>query len=756
MFCSFFLIELRRPAKSLEEVDSMFNFFLRSMALCSALLSPALLAAVSAPTPFDRPLAFEPNLGQAPAQVSWTARGQGYQLFLTSKGASITLAESVAPSVTDTAFSLPANLGARQVPLLKGRISVMGMNLVGSHPWSMVQGLEPTGGVSNYLLGKDRKNWHSSIPQYGRIRVKNVYDGIDLVFYGHGSDLEYDFVVAPGGDPNQIRLAFDGVGPLHVDSKTGDLVIKTGSGSEIRHIRPRVYQQIGNDKVEVAGGYQVLDHGQAAFHLAHYDRRNPLVVDPTVEFTTFLHGNSQDYGVAVTVDAQGNSYVTGQTLSTDFPDTVGTPVGKNCVDNIYCPAYIFVTELSPAGAVLNSTLIGGSNTDLVTGIAVDATGVWVTGGTTSSNFGTHTQFGYGVWNGFVAKLTPDLTQLDWCATFGGFGDSTVFQMSYAIALDSNDNAYVTGATQSVDFPTSLYTSATLKPLQQALDGSMDAFIVKLGPDGYLTSGYSTYLGGEGYEIGEAIAVDSAGHAYVTGITSSLDFPINGAPSHGSTGAIGHVAFVTELSQDGSQSIYSVLLGGAQTSQTSYPLDEGLAIALDPADEAYIAGVACSSDFPTTAQAYQLTPPSPCLPSPGTNYTSAFVAKLGSTGQLLHATYLGAAGGVVQGNSLAINPAGDVYVAGSTTTGVFPGAPAITVSPSAGFLTEFGPKLEGLMSTTFLGAAINGISVFTPGTTSNNPAPQSSVFTTGYRYVFGSDTSNVNNQDAFVVELSDTP
>src|ERR1700733_9522278 len=265
----------------------MFKLCLRSVVLCSAMLSPALLAAAPSPTAFDRPLAFEPNLGQVPGQFSWTARGQGYQLFLTTSGASITVAEPVAPSPADAAFSIPGKPVVQQAALLKGRVSVIGMNLVGSHSWSKVEGLEPTGGVSNYLLGKDRKDWHTGIPQYGRLRVKNVYDGIDLVFYGHGRDLEYDFVVAPGGDPNQIRLAFDGAGPMRVDSKTGDLMIKTSSGGEMRHVRPRVYQQVGDRKVEVTGGYQVLDNGEAAFRLAAYDPKRALTVDPMVVFTTF-------------------------------------------------------------------------------------------------------------------------------------------------------------------------------------------------------------------------------------------------------------------------------------------------------------------------------------------------------------------------------------------------------------------------------------------------------------------------------------
>lgn len=718
------------------------------------------LMAAPAPSTVDRPLSFEPNLGQAPARFSWTARGQGYQLFLGSKGAYITVAEPVAPSATDASFPMPGTAGGRLAAPLKGRVSLIAMTLPGSHPWSEIQGFQPTGGVSNYLVGQDRKDWHSGIPRYGRLQVKNVYDGVDLVFYGHGPDLEYDFVVNPGGDPNQIHLAFEGTNPLRVDSKTGDLVIKTKSGMEMRHVRPRVYQQIGEKRVEVAGGYQILENGEATFRLAAYDRRSPLVVDPTVEFTTIFNGNSQNYGVAVAVDAQGNSYVTGQTLATNFPDSSGSmpPAKQNCPYNIkaFCPAYIFIDKLSPTGVVVSSTLIGGSGTDIVAGISVTPVGVWVTGGTTSQDFATHTQYGFGYWNGFVAKLTTDLSQMEWCVDFGGFGPSNdVFQMAYAIAVSPDDNsAYVTGTTASVDFPTSLYTTSTLKPAQKALDGSMDAFVVKVGPDGYLSSGYSTYLGGEGYEIGQGIAIDTYGHAYVTGITSSLDFPVVNAISHGSTEAVGHTAFVTELSADGSQLISSFVLGGTHTSTTGYPVDQGFAIALDSSNDIYVAGEACSVDFPITPDAYQVKAPSVCVPGQN-EYTSAFVAELSNAGQVLHATYLGAGQGAAQANTLAISPSGNIYVAGWTNSGDFPGVPLTSINPSAGFLTQFGPKLEGLKSTNFLGAAINGITIFSPVATTNNPTPQASVITTGYRYAPGTDTSNVDNQDAFVVMLSDT-
>jgi hypothetical protein len=200
----------------------MFKAILRAMVCCVAIPGPALLAAAPDSVPFDRPLVFEPNLGQAPSQVSWTARGQGYQLYLTASGASIVLAEPVAQPSGDRPSFGADRPGLQKKGLLKARVSVVGMNLGGSHSWDAVEGLEPTGGTSNYLAGKDPKDWHRGIPQYGRVRVNGVYDGIDLIFYGHGHDLEYDFVIRAGGDPNQIRLGFDGVGSMAVDSKTGD------------------------------------------------------------------------------------------------------------------------------------------------------------------------------------------------------------------------------------------------------------------------------------------------------------------------------------------------------------------------------------------------------------------------------------------------------------------------------------------------------------------------------------------------------
>jgi Beta-propeller repeat len=740
----------------------MYKDFLRAIVLCSAALSPSLLAAApnaasSASGHFDRPVVFEPNLGQAPSQFSWTARGAGYEVYLSGSGASIVLAEPVAVSPANAIPSIPGRASDGIAASRTARLTLVGMNLGGSHAWSHVQGLEPTGGVSNYMVGQDSKNWHSGIPQYGRLQVKDVYDGIDLVFYGHGHDLEYDFVVKPGGDPNQIRLTFDGA--MRVDEKTGDLVIKTRTGSEMRHVRPRVYQQVGNQKVEVAGAYQLMANGEAAFRLASYDRRSSLVVDPEVKFVVFLEGNAEDVTTGMAIDSAGNSYLTGQTFSTDFPVTAGStsPVAKVCPGNV-CPAYIFVTKISPAGVVLNSTLIGGSGTDVATAIAADSTGVWVTGKTNSQNFQTGNDiFGFGFWNGFIANLKPDLSLVNWCVLFGGGGDQYTEQIANAIAVDSHHNAYVAGDTYSDSFPTSENLTTPRAPKQKAAGGGADAFVVKVGPDGDMnSSGYATYLGGASDDKAYGIAVDSAGHAFVTGYTGSTNFPINGAKSHGSVANGGVVSFITELSKDGSSSVYSVMLGGTTAYDHSYPLDEGFAIAVDASDEAYVTGSTCTSDFPTNANSFQISPPSACLPQTLDQYfPSAFVAKLDCTGALLYSTYFGGAAGTVSGNSIAIDSMKNIYVGGTTSTGHIPGVTAIALNPTAGFVTKFHPKLYTIESSTFLGAAMTNIAESEPAPV-KNVVPAITIYTAGYRYASLSPNRDLKYLDAYAVKLLFSP
>ena len=731
----------------------MLKDFLRSTTLCSAILSTTLLTAASQPKPFNRPLVFEPNQGQVSSQVSWTAQGAGYRFYMTPAGGSIVLAEPApAPS------SLPKT--PPSVNPSESSLSVVRMKLNGGNPWTNVQGLEPTGGVSNYLIGNDRKAWHTGIPHYERLRVARVYEGIDLVLYGRGRDLEYDFVVAPGADPNEIRVSFEGAKGMRIDKKTGDLVVTTATGAELRQLRPNVYQQFGNQRVEVAGEYRILKNGQAGFSLGGYDPHRSLVIDPTVSVTIFLTGDGDDEATGIAVDAAGNSYVTGLTNSANFPVTNGyTRPIKNCfvVDgSTVCPPSIFVTKLSPYGQVLASTIIGGSNVDLANGIAVDDSGVFITGTTTSPDFTTNPTYAYGNSNAFVAKLTPDLSAVYWCVTFGGVENGLFSNVGNAIALDSSHAAYVAGDTNSVDFPTTKYFNFTLEPKQKAWGGGRDAFVVKVDPWGYLNLGYSTYLGGSGDDRATGIAVDGFGYAYVTGVTGSTDFPTNGAPQLGSPFGGGTTAFVTKLLPDGSGSVYSLYLGGTMDVTHPAPADRGNAIAVNATQEVYLTGSTCSSNFPVTYAAAQKIPLTSCSSTQQVfdQNPSAFVAKLSNQGTLLFATYLGGSGGYAIPHGIAINNSQEVYVAGETSTSnMFPMAPQIALNPTAGFLTKFTPSLSAVDSTTFLGASISAVVARQPRPrTIVAPVQSTTLYTAGQR--LGPAVNGQTNVDAFMVKLND--
>jgi hypothetical protein len=322
--------------------------------LLPLLVSATTLVGGVHPASVVRPLVFEPNRGQASSSVNWLAHRPGYQLMLTNEGLTMRLKEGAA-------------------------VSSLKMTLKNSRPWRSVTGLEPTGGTSNYLHGTDSKAWRTNIPQYASVRASRVYDGIDLVLHSQGPDLEYDFVVAPGADPKRIALAFSGMDRLRVDEKSGDLILTTPDGAELRQARPRVYQEVGNRRVEVAGGYELRADGAAGFRLAAYDRRRPLVIDPIVTFTTFLRGSDFDAAEGVAVDSAGNAYIGGTTLSDDFPTINALQLRQGFFDG-------FVTKLSPQGTILFSTYLGGSDDEEVNAIAVDSTGVYVTGFTASTDF----------------------------------------------------------------------------------------------------------------------------------------------------------------------------------------------------------------------------------------------------------------------------------------------------------------------------------------------------------------------------------
>jgi hypothetical protein len=534
------------------------------------------------------------------------------------------------------------------------------MQLLGANPAPQMVGMEELPGKVHYFRGNDPQKWRTNIPTYAKVHYTAVYPGVDLVYYGHERQLEYDFVVAPGADPTAITLGFAGVERVDVDAQ-GDLML-TMAGGLLRFQKPVVYQEEDGRRQPVAGGYVRKGPHQIGFQVATYDPARPLVIDPVLSYATYLGGSGNNNGRGIAVDAAGAGYVTGETASPDFPIVHPLqPTLRGFPDT-------FVAKLAGDGsALVYATFLGGRNPDLGEGIAVDAAGAaYVTGVTQSPDFPTGHPLQptlRGNADAFVAKLSADGTALVYATFLGGSSSS---DEGRGIAVDATGAAYVTGPTGSPDFP-------TWHPLQPTFGGLFDAFVAKLTPDGTALV-YATYLGGSVMEVGFGIAVDAAGAAYVTGLTGSPDFPTRNPlqPTYG-----GHRdAFVAKLSPDGSAFIYANYLGGSGD-------DGGAGIAVDAAGVAYVTGSTDSADFPFV---HSLQPTHPRAFN-----SDAFVAKLTPDGiALVYATSPGGSS-TDSGHGIAVDAAGAAYVTGSTDSVDFP-----TVHPLqpmlGGFWDAFVAKL----------------------------------------------------------------
>jgi len=622
------------------------------------------------------PLYFEPNLGQTDAQVQFLARAGGYTLFLTAGEAVMVLSRS---ERRDGDW-----LRRHQHPP-KTEQEVVRMKLEGAAASAPVAGLERQPGISAYFIGDDPAKWRPEVPHYARVEYKQVYPGVDLVYYGDRRQLEYDFVVAPGADPGRIQLAYQGAAGLRVD-ESGDLVLATRVG-ELKQRKPRVWQQIGARRVEVAASYRLAGM-RVGVELAFYDRKRPLVIDPALNYSTYLGGGSVDEPKAIAVDAAGAAYVAGDTNSTDFP--IANGYQTSFAGGTYDDA--FVTKLNAYGGsgsvtLAYSTYLGGSAHDAANAIAVDAAGAaYVAGYTASTNFPTANAYkssylgGFDGSDAFVAKLNA----------YGASGPVTLAYSTYlggdledsasAIAVDAAGAAYVTGYTSSANFP-------TLHPYQAKLGGFDDAFVTKLnayGGSGSVTLAYSTYLGGSGSDSAYAIGVDAAGAAYVAGATTSTNFPTVNAYQAAYGGGPSD-AFAARLNTYGGSGpvtpAYSTYLGGKGT-------DNARAIAVDAAGTAYVAGYTDSTNFPT-ANPYQT--------SLDGGFDDAFVTKVNPYGgsgavTLACSTYLGGSG-IDMAFAIAVDAAGAAYVAGTTTSTDFPTAKPYQAGYRGGVYDAFVTKID---------------------------------------------------------------
>jgi len=576
------------------------------------------------------PLSFEANQGQVDSKVKFFSRGAGYGLFLSSTEAVLSLGNQDAPSV-------------------------LRMKLIGAGDAASITGLDELPGKSNYFIGKDPTRWRTRVPNYRKVKYQGIYPGVDLVYYGNQRQLEYDFIVAPGFDPDIITLGFENVSAMEIDAQ-GDLVLRTAKG-EVRQRKPVIYQEANGIRLGVSGGYVFKGKQQIGFQVGAYDIARPLIIDPVLIYSTYLGGSGDEIGRDIAVDPDGNAYIIGRTSSGDFPTTAGA--FQTEIGNIpgQLGADIFVARIDTAGAnLVYSTYLGGSGYDDRLSIALDAFGnACLTGHTDSVNFPTTPDalqafFAGGNRDAFVAKLNAQGNSLLYSTYLGGGNEDT----GNSIAVDSAGNAYITGFTLSANFPT------TSGAVQTGSGGADDLFISKLNPAGAALV-YSTYIGGERRDEGFAIAVDSSGSAYVTGKTQSANFPVTPGAFQTSYGnremsaSIPGDAFVAKLNPTGSALVYSTYLGG-------HDFDEGRGIAVDPSGNAYVAGGTASLNFPTTPNAYQTATGS---------RADIFVTKLNAEGNsLVYSTYIGGNGSSAC-SGIAIDSMGNAYLAGSTGSTNFP-------------------------------------------------------------------------------------
>jgi hypothetical protein len=666
------------------------------------------------------PLAFVPNAGQTDPQVQFSAQAGGASFHFTEKKA---------------VFSFTKKDAQRR------RTDSKGVNLhlafLGANPAARTEGERPGAGRVNFLQGHDPTNWLTNLPTYERIAYRELWPGIDMVFHGDGQRLKYEFVLRPGADAGDIRLAYRGSNGLSVD-QAGNLLIRNSLGV-LRDERPVSYQVIGGRRVPVASRFSVAPNRAATygFTLGAYDRGSPLVIDPGLVYSTYLGGSGPDGGLGITVDAAGSAYVIGEAWA-GFPTTVGA---FDTTHNGNLDA--FVTKLDPTGStLLYSTFLGGTGEDGGSDITIDAAGdAYVTGRTASADFPTtvgafDTSYNGGGFDAFVTKLNAAGSALLFSTYLGGSDED----LGESIVADTPGSASVTGFSESTDFPT------TAGAFDTTHNGGLDAFVTKLDPIG---SGllYSTYLGGTDGDDGSGIAIDAAGSAYVTGGTRSTDFPTTAGAFDTTHNGGFEDAFVTKLNPLGTGLLYSTYVGGGGE-------DGGNDIALDTTGSAYVTGSTSSADFPTSVGAFD------------TSYAGgfdAFVTKLNPAGSaLVYSTYLGGTGtGQESGLGIAIDVAGSAYVTGRTASTDFPTTVGAFDTTHNGaqdaFVTKLNPLGTGLLYSTYLGGTLDdgglGIAIDAADSAYATGFTESTDFPTT---VGAFDTTSDGSGDAFVTKLDLIP
>jgi hypothetical protein len=620
------------------------------------------------------PLSFVPNMGQMDVRVHYSAQSGARSFYFATQ---------------EAVFSFTS----------KTKELVLRLAFLGGNPQTAITGRMPESGRVHYLIGNDPTKWHTDLPTYRELVYRDLWPGIDLLFRGENGQLTYEFLVRPGARVRDIRLAYRGAENLSLDPE-GNLQIHTALGS-ISDTRPVTYQVIDGRRVPVPSRFVLRGQGRSkatyGFVVGNYDQRDVLVIDPGLVYSTYLGGTGDDEGHAIAVDSCGEAFVAGDTYSTDFPTTAGV------FDKSYKGSEdVFVTKLNASGsALVYSTYLGGTADEPYwsASIAVDSDGdAYVAGTTYSPDFpvspGAYQTTLKGASDAFVTKFNHDGSGLVYSTYLGG----TSFDAAYygdAIAVDSKGQAYLTGFTESADFPV---TSGVYQP---SLKGPENAFVTKLNSTGTGLV-YSTYLGGSSYDDATGIAIDAGGKAYVTGYTYSTDFPTTPGAYQSSLKGLAN-AFVTKLDSTGSNLVYSTYLGGSN-------FDAAGSIDVGWDNKAYVTGDTNSTDFPTTPGAFQTTY--------GGGADDVFVTKLNETGSALdYSTYLGGALDDYA-NNIVIDTNGQAYVVGFTDSLNFPVTPDAFQATFQGngppflygdaFVTKLSSKGSALIYSTYLGGTAQDI------------------------------------------------
>jgi hypothetical protein len=552
-------------------------------------------AVAAAPMFLKAPLTFEANQGQRDSRVKFSARGQGYGIYLTE---------------SDMVLALRQGKDGKPVALR--------MKLAGANPAPTVTALDKLETVVNYFIGNDPAKWRSGVPTYGKVKYEGVYPGVDLVYYGNQRRLEYDFIVAPGVDPSRIKLNVDGADKLAVDGQ-GNLVLNV-AGGELRFFKPHVYQMVKGVPREIDGGYVLRGERQVAFEVGKYNKQLALVIDPVLTWSTYLGGTGLDVGNAIALDSVGKVVMVGTTLSDDLKTVIGTSINTGLPlasyeDTLGNVSDAFIVKLLADGTDADFwTYFGGNQIDAGNGVALDSHNdtIYVTGSTNSTDFpltaspiqgtcggaGSANCGGGGPTDAFITKFNSAGAVLTYSTYLGGGSADS----GNGIALDDTgapglNQAYIVGTTGS-----SLMGTAGVAQ-QTYGGGSTDAFVAKFNSTGSALV-FFTYLGGTGDDSGSGIAARTSNGFYMVGSTSSTDIaskflPQTPAATYQPANGGAADAFVVSLNGPGVAVNFFSYLGGTGN-------DEGKAIAAEIDNDktaAYVTGITNSANFPTTTLAY---------------------------------------------------------------------------------------------------------------------------------------------------------